>query len=170
MRTAAELREKIETHLKRLDHIDEDYVHRTSDEMYKWQPFMISMFLGYRLDVNDAELGEIMKQFFLIWECFKDEKNIRTIQLTEATYEKAHSRNLKFLKALENLSEENKKERLTNSDPHGLSVRSQYLLGSVLAAFHTTPVLHQMRIEKKMAILVGLKTLVQSLDALTLRK
>lgn len=170
MRTAAEIQKTIATHLKRLDHIDEDYTHRTSDEMYKCQPFMISMFLGYRLDVNDAELGEIMKLFFLIWECFKDEKNIRTIQLTEASYEKVHSGNLKFFKALENQSDENAKEGLTNKDLQALSVRSQYLLASVVEAFHARPVLHQMRIEKKVAILVGLKTLVQSLDALTLRK
>lgn len=150
--------------LKHLDYIDEAYVQRVSDEIYIYQPFLLSMFTGYRLDVSDAQLGEIMKLFFLIWESFKDETNVRTTRLTEEFYTKLHDRNVEFLKRLERSG-----EGLGTDDLQGLNRRSRHLLASVLAAFYAKPALRQMKTEKKVAILVGLKTLIQSLEAITLR-
>ncbi len=151
--------------LRRLDYIDEAYVQRVSDDIFIHQPFMLSMFLGYRLDANDAELGEIMKLFFLIWESFKDENNIRTTRLTEEFYTQLHDRNVEFLKQLERSREW--KERMINDDLQVLNLRSKRLLASVLMAFYTKPALHEMTPEKKAATIVGLKTLIQSLEAVT---
>ena len=59
--------------IKKFELIDEEYVNKESDLIFRKQPFLISLLLGYRLDLKELELEEIMRIIFLIWEYFKNQ-------------------------------------------------------------------------------------------------
>lgn len=149
------------------DNIDEQYLHQATDEIYVYQPFLLSMFLGYKLDTTDAELDEILKIWLLIWEFFKEKRNIRTVKLTEQCFEQAQSKNVAFLKYLhEKGSDEVMEERVSNNLKE---LGSKSLFATILAKFHTKPALVRMDVEKKGIILLGIKSLVEALEGITLR-
>lgn len=148
------------------DNVDDQYLHRATDEIYVYQPFLLSMFLGYKLDTSDAELDEILKIWLLIWEFFKEKRNIRTIKLTEQCFEQAQSKNVAFLRYLhEKGNDEVMEERVSNNKELG----SKSLFATILVNFHTKPALVRMDMEKKGIILVGIKSLVEALEGITLR-
>jgi hypothetical protein len=149
------------------DNVDDQYLHRATDEIYVYQPFLLSMFLGYKLDTSDAELDEILKIWLLIWEFFKEKRNIRTIKLTEQCFEQAQSKNVAFLRYLhEKGNDEVMEERVSNNLKE---LGSKSLFATILANFHTKPALVRMDMEKKGIILVGIKSLVEALEGITLR-
>jgi hypothetical protein len=84
-----------------VDEMDIKYADQESDEIYQKQPFILSLILGYRFDVNPGELGEVIKVIYIIWEYFKVFKNIGSQQVTEEQYERITVRNLHMLKYYE---------------------------------------------------------------------
>ena len=54
--------------IRKIDTLDAQYVNRICEEIFKHQPFFLTVLLGYRADVSPQELEEIMKIYFLIWE------------------------------------------------------------------------------------------------------
>jgi hypothetical protein len=54
--------------------INEDYINTTSEEIYKYQPFLISILLGDYIDMEIHEVEETMKMYYILWEYFKDKK------------------------------------------------------------------------------------------------
>jgi hypothetical protein len=148
------------------DNVDEQYLHQATDEIYVYQPFLLSMFLGYKLDTTDAELDEILKIWLLIWEFFKEKRNIRTVKLTEQCFEQAQSKNVAFLKYLHGKGSEVMEEPASNNLKE---LGSKSLFAIILAKFHTKPALVRMDMEKKGITLVGIKSLVEALEGITLR-
>jgi hypothetical protein len=149
------------------DNVDEQYLHRATDEIYVYQPFLLSMFLGYRLDTTDAELDEILKIWLLIWEFFREKRNIRTVKLTEQCFEQAQSKNVAFLRYLHEKGSDEVMEECVSNNFKELGSKS--LFAVILAKFHTKPALVGMDMEKKGIILVGIKSLVEALEGITLR-
>ena len=43
----------------KIDHIDIEYVNSITDEINQYQPFLLSMLLGYQLDLKPKELEEL---------------------------------------------------------------------------------------------------------------
>jgi hypothetical protein len=149
------------------DNISEQYLHRATDEMYIYQPFLLSMLLGYKLDTKDAELDEIVKIFLLIWEIFKDKRNIRTVKLTEQCFEQAHDKNIALLKYLDGEGSDKVRGELVSNDLKGLG--SKGLFATILAKFHTKSALVRMNMEKRGIILVGIKSLIEALEGISRR-
>ena len=83
--------------IKKIDQIDSDYVNSTSDEIFKLQPFFLTVLLGHRLDVTADELEEIMKIYFLVWEYFRLNPNVQTKQVTEAYFDRIQKKNIEML-------------------------------------------------------------------------
>jgi hypothetical protein len=63
--------------LKKIDSVDEQYITSTYEEIRQFQPFLLSLLLGYQYDLNTRELDEIIKLHLIIWEYFKDKWNIK---------------------------------------------------------------------------------------------
>lgn len=80
--------------LAKMDKIDFEYVNEISDEIFKQQPFFLTVLLGYHLDTSTEELEEIMKIYFLIWEYVKQNKNVQTKKMTEVYFEKIKIKNI----------------------------------------------------------------------------
>jgi hypothetical protein len=71
------------------------------DEIFRRQPFFLTVLLGYRLDVSSEELEEIMKIFFLIWEYFRPNQQVQSKKVKQKQFEKIMNRNLQMLKYME---------------------------------------------------------------------
>lgn len=151
--------------LAKVDNLNEETVHRLSDEMFQSQPFFLAVLLGYRLDVTPEELEEIMKIYFLIWEYFKGDKNVLTKKITEDDFEKTQTRHIAMLKYTDGESDE---EEISNIYARDLDkIKSKSLLAAVLFRYNTRPALMRMDGQTKGIILFGIKGFIECFEALT---
>lgn len=144
--------------LARIDKIDARYVHRESDQLHRYQPFLISLLLGDNADLAALEVEAMMKTYFLLWEYYKNRKNIK---LTETAFEAKYQKNTHFFKFLEVESKEDI-GKVYKSDLE--QVKSKALLAAILHRFTTRPVLVAMKHEPKTSVLIGVKSLIECFD------
>jgi Asp-tRNA(Asn)/Glu-tRNA(Gln) amidotransferase C subunit len=147
-----------------IDNMDAENVREISDEMFKQQPFFLTVLLGYRLDTSPEELDEIMKIFFLIWEYFKRNENIQTKKITEADFEKIQSRYIQMLQYVSDEPEWNDKLKIYSNDLENL--KSKALLTAIFFRYNNRPVLSKMDNKKKEIILVGLRSFIECFETI----
>ena len=150
--------------LTKIDNMDVEYVNEISDEIFKQQPFFLTVLLGYRLDTSPEELEEIMKIQFLIWEYFKQNKNVQTKKVTKAYFEKIQNRNIHMLQYVEGEPGQNDRLKIYSSDLQNL--KSKTLLTAVLFRYNNRPVLSKMEEKKKGIILVGIKSFIECFETI----
>ena len=148
--------------LKEMDSMEPQYITSTSEQMEQYQPFMLSMLLGYNFDMRTEEVEEIMKIYFLIWEYFKSKKNIKKRELTEFQFEKAQKRNIDFFKYLDGETSEQDFNNTTSLDLGNL--QSKALLTGVLLRFDTIPILLNMNGDMKGMVMIGIKSLIECFE------
>ena len=123
---------------------------------------MISILLGYRLDLKEKELEEIMKIIFIIWEYFKNFDKIHKIKISEKLFEKIQQRNIHMLKYIEGESGQIVQNNVVESDLRHL--HSKALLSGIFFQFNQKKPLIEMNNEKKGIILIGMKSLIECFD------
>jgi hypothetical protein len=153
--------------IQKIDQIDGVYLQSICDEMFKFQPFMLSVMLGYRFDVPAQDMDEIIKLYCLVWEYFKGKKNIKEHQLTEEMFEKAIKRNVDFFKYLDGEGYANDFMNTTTSDLE--HIKSKALLTGIFYRWNTHPGIVKMEDQIKSDLLIGLKSIIEGLEEL-LRK
>ena len=99
--------------------------------------------------------------YYILWEYFKDKKNIRKIKLSEELFEKVHLKNIHFFKYLE---VENKEgfDLTTKIDLE--NIQSKALLTDLLFRYQTHPVFLEMKYETRVIILIGIKSLIECFE------
>lgn len=150
--------------IKKIDHINEAYVITEIDLLSQKQPFLLSLMLGYKIDLKEIEFEEIMKIFFLIWEYFKDFKPIKESKISESQFERIHNRNIHMLKYFEGEQGKNEKLKLVESDLKHLN--SKPLFAGVISQFIRKKALINMRGEERGIVLIGLKSLIECFEEL----
>lgn len=148
--------------IKKIDQIDSEYVNSISDEIFKLQPFFLTVLLGHRQDISMEELEEIMKIYFLVWEYFRLKPNVQKKQVTESFFNKIQKRNFEMLKYSEGESTENEKLEIYSSDLQNL--KSKSLLSAIFFRFNDRPTLRNMDIEKRGIILIGIKSFIECFE------
>jgi hypothetical protein len=148
--------------LKKIDSVDEQYITSTYEEIRQFQPFLLSLLLGYQYDLNTRELDEIIKLHLIIWEYFKDKWNIKKRELAEIQFESTHNRNIEFFKYLE--GEKSKKDLINTTSLDLENIRSKALLIGVLFRFDTTLVLSNIKGDLKAIVLIGIKSLIECFE------
>lgn len=154
--------------IKKIELIDEKYVNEESDIISQKQPFLISLIIGYRFDLKPLELEEIMKIFFLIWEFFKKYHRIEIAKITETQFMRIQQRNVYMLKYFEGEQSKNSKQEVISSDLEHL--KSKSLFTGVIFQFNQKTALLNMKSETRGIILVGLKSLIECFEEITIRK
>ncbi len=149
--------------LKKIDTIDAKYVDATTDEMYQYQPFLLSILLGYQHDLKLTEVDEIMKIYFTIWEHFKARKNIQAKKITEEQFESFEKTHLHFFQYLEG-SDARDKDFAITSDIENQP--SKALLAAILLRFNTRPVLLSMDEYERGIIIIGLRSSVDCFEVM----
>jgi hypothetical protein len=157
-----ELIGEIDKLVRALDRIGPEYVSTVLAEIYERQPFFLTVLLGYRFDTSPEELDEIMRVYFLIWEYFKD-SNVRTKKVNEEHFDIVQRRHIQMFKYAEGESDDSKR-LLYSDDWNGL--RSKALVAAIVLQFKERAVLAKMDGEKKVIILVGIKSFIECFEGL----
>jgi hypothetical protein len=145
-----------------VDEMDIKYAERESDVIFRKQPFIISLILGYSFDLNQEEHGEVIKVLYIIWEYFKVFKKIGSKKVTEEQYERITARNLQMLKNYVGEPGEAEKSAVIESDLSHLD--SKTIWTAVIFRFKTNKTLLNLNEEIKGAVLIGMKTLIECLE------
>lgn len=154
--------EKIAQLIKKIDNIDALYVNSESEIISQKQPFLISLLLGYRLDLKENELEEMMKIILLIWEYFKSFDQILRVKVSQKRFEEIQQRNIHMLKYFEGEHGENAQNILVESDLSHL--HSKALLTGIFLQFNHKKSLTELKNKEKGIILIGMKSLIECFD------
>jgi len=148
--------------LKRIDSVDKQYVSSAFEELEQFQPFLLSLLLGYHLDLNTSELDEVIKVYLIVWEYFKDKRNIKERQLTEMQFEEAQKRNIDFFKYLD--TERSKEDFINTTSINLENIQSKALIAGILLRFDITPVLSNLKGDMKGIVIIGIKSLIECFE------
>lgn len=146
----------------KVDKIDAEYVNKISSEIYQYQPFLLSILIGYKDDLRLEELEEVMKIYFIIWEQFKEINIIKSKKLTEQQFDRLHERNIELLKYLDRETESKEQLDVILSDLNNLE--SKALLTGIHFRFDSQSTLVKMDKRKKGIILIGLKSIIDCFE------
>ena len=112
--------------IKKIELIDKEYISKESDFISQKQPFLISLILGYRVDLRGFELEEVMKVIFLIWEFFKNHNQIEHTKISETQFMRIEQRNIHMLKYFEGEQGNKAKLELISTDLANLKSKSLF--------------------------------------------
>jgi len=149
---------------EKIDNLDAEYVNEISDEIFKYQPFFVTVLVGYHIDVSPEELEEIMKIYFLIWEYFKQNKNVKTKKVTEAFFENILNRNIQMLKYVDGETEQHEIQKIYVNDLQRL--KSKALFAEIFHRFNSRPVLLKMEKPLNAIILLGIKSFIECFETI----
>lgn len=147
--------------LNKLAQLDMTYANKISDEVYQYQPFLLSLLMGDQVDLKPEEAGEMMRSYFILWEFYKNKPNIKNNKLTVERFEAQQKKNIHYFKYLET---ENKAGIDTAMDADFENIYSKALLRAMLLRFGSDSVLSAMEYETKTAALIGIKSLIECFD------
>ena len=149
--------------MSKIEKMDEEYFHQISDEIYKYQPFFLTVLLGYRSDISMDELGEIMNSYFLIWEYFKPNNAIRAKKVTKSDFENIQMKNLQMLKYSEGEPTLQEMSIVFKDDLQ--NIKSKALLGVISLKILENPVLSEMDIQFKGKFLIDIKCFIECFES-----
>lgn len=140
------------------------YANTVTDELYRHQPFILSMIMGYKMDLSPEEFGPLVKLYITIWEYYKSDTNVRDVSITQEYYEKVEDRNMRMLNNFEKTGSDSKHDFLVNDLN---KVDSKALLAAVFLQFRENKALRNMNIQTKGMLMIGLKSVIQCFDQLS---
>ena len=147
------------------DTADLNALEQIADQIYRYQPFLISIFLGYKDEVDVFQHDEIMRILIIIWRFFQDKKNVKRKQITVKKFEARQRKNVAFLKYLER-EPSGQAQKQTTADNLG-ALKSKALFTAVLFKLKEGPALKKLDPELSGIILVGMKSLIESFEELS---
>lgn len=156
--------EEIARLIIKIDKMDEQYFHQVSDEIYKYQPFFLTVLLGYRLDISLDELDEIMNIYFLTWEYFKANKNLRIRKVIKSDFENIQRKNVQMLKYSEGEPTPNEMNLVFTNDLQNL--KSKALFGAIILKALENPILSAMDMKMKGYILIDIKSFIECFESI----
>jgi hypothetical protein len=154
--------ERIKMLTCKIDRNDLHYFDLVTDEIYRHQPFLLSIFLEYRFDLNPEQHDEAIKIMILIWEFYKENPNINNTKLTEDRFEKIQQKNIYLLKYLEGEQNEEDKQKIIASGLSKVGLRA--LLAGVFFRFNHQKPLLELPWQLKGVLIIGIVSLIESLE------
>ncbi|MBZ9632662.1 hypothetical protein LB465_17935 [Salegentibacter sp. LM13S] len=147
--------------IQKIDTSDAEYVDRISDEIFKYQPFFLTVVLGYRMDISSQELEEMIRIYLLVWEYFKSNKNLPKKKVTQTQFEEVQRQNMYTLHYSEGESEESRDKIYTDELQN---LKSKSLWAAVHFRYNTRPALINMDPEIKGITLIGILSFIQCFE------
>ena len=146
----------------KINNWDVDYINTLSSEILQHQPFFLSVLGGIRLEVTPEELEEVLKIYFLVWECFRNNENVKIQKVTEADFHKVHNRQVEMLRYMEGESNQKEKGKVVSYDFE--KIKSRSLIAAVLLRYDDRPVLAKMDEQMKGHIFIGIKSFIECFE------
>ncbi|SEG50895.1 hypothetical protein [Algoriphagus boritolerans] len=150
--------------LEKIDANPKKYLDEIIDELYQYQPFILSLIMGYQPDLNQSEFEEVAQVYLIIWEFFKGKNNVKKKKLTINRYEEIEKNNIHFFRYLE-LSDKKDRDFASTNDLQNQA--SKALLAVIFQRFTSRPILLGMNQDHRAIILVGLKSTIEGLEEIT---
>ncbi len=147
------------------DQADNQTLEQVADEIYCYQPFLISIFLGYKDDVDIFQHDELLRVLIIIWLFFKDRPNVKRIKITEKMFEATQRKNAQFLKYLEGEPNQKAKEQITDLNLGALKAKA--LFSVVFFKIKDGAALKKLDIESIGIILLGMKSLIECFEQIS---
>ncbi len=66
-------------------------------EIEAFQPFLISLLLGYRERLQEHELEELAKDLIIIWRYFADRPDVKQTRITAGIYTEVDKKNIELI-------------------------------------------------------------------------
>lgn len=125
----------------------------------KKQPFLMSLLIGYQMDLAPEEFMEVNKLILIVWEYFKRDQKAKNNKITLQQFEKIQRKNSHLLKYLE---QDDDQLKTIESDLEHLD--SKDLFTGLLFRFKTQNTLSNMSTENKSIIMIGMKTIIECFE------
>lgn len=130
------------------------------NDINKHQPFMLSMLMGYQLDLNADQFDGVTQMIFVMWEYFKDKKNAKKVQISLEQYERHQAKQIQFFKYLEGVTKQKNIKDTTALDLGHLKSKAlyAYMVGSFIGSeFAVNTAL-------KGILLIGMRSLIDCFE------
>lgn len=150
------------------DTADIKTLEQVTDEIYRHQPFLISLFMGYKDDVDMLQLDEVLRVLIIIWLFFKEHENVKSSKITVNTFEARQMKNVRFLKYLD--GEPSKQDQDNIIDANLGALESKALFTAVLFKFKEGPALKKLHPEPSGIMLLGMKSLIECFEDISKSK
>ena len=150
--------------IKKIDHLDANYVDVISDEIYLRHPFYLTVLMGYRLDLKESEFEEIARIFILIWQYFRQNKNVQKKKVTQRLFEKKHLRYMQMLKYIDGEPDQESISKIYDDDLQKLQSKS--LLAAIAYRLTTRPDLIKMHELEKAYKFIDIITFIECFESL----
>jgi len=124
---------------------DFDWAGTVTDELFIYQPFLLSMLMGYQFDLSASELEEALVLYTAVWEHYKVNPKVKNKAVTETRFDHFHDNYMR--------------ERIENES-------GTVLLAVILERFASRPVLRRMEIQTKAALVTGIKSRIACFEEL----
>jgi hypothetical protein len=141
---------------------DFDYANNITDELFRYQPFILSTIMGYKMDVPMDDLPYLINLYVLIWLFYKERNNVRKIKITEEQFAKQETRFISLLKKYEATTSAVEKDRLVNEDLENAS--SKALNTILIMELKENTVLQRLNRESQGAVLAGYNVIIKCFD------
>jgi len=149
--------------MNQLEHITPKEVSEISDRIGRDQPFIISLLLGYRHDVKNEHLNDILKILFLIFLFFENKTNIKKKKVSSEEYDIILKRNFRFLEYYDGEPSESGQMELNEQYISHLRFRSLFV--TIITIMNQKPSLKTMDDGLRGNIVIGMKTLIDCLES-----
>ena len=160
--------EEVHEILNRTNRLGQEDMERICDRMVSYQPFMMSLLLGYQVDLPKDAFEDVFKIVLAIYLYFERLFDLTTYQILERDFEEHHNINIAFLKYLEGESD---KENILLLEEKDLSkIQSKALLTGVIMMLNEQTGCKRMNDEQKGIIYIGMKSLIECLEQKLVRK
>ncbi len=156
--------EKLSELLKKMETLEISYVDSVTDDIFRYQPFFLSVLLGHSLDNTPEEFESIMKIYFVVWEYYKEKPNIKKRQVTEAKYTNALKKNASMLNYANDEPTQKDKAKIYTKDLQ--NIKSKSLIATMYFMLDYNKPLLKWNTEKKGYLLLELKTFVECFDTI----
>jgi hypothetical protein len=155
---------KVELLIRMIDSQDQAYFGKVLDEMHQFQPFLLSVLLGYQFDLTPLQHEKAIKIFALIWEYFADRENLRKKQIREENLEHSLANNIRTLERFGKETSSQSKNAVLADDMARINAKGLYM-----AIFHmvsSDKVFETMGIRERAYLLMGLKNIIECMEAM----
>lgn len=155
--TDAQESNQVAEFIKFCDTADNATLEKISDEIYLYQPFVLSLFLGFKDEVDIFQLDEILRIFLIIWLFFRDRENVKKKKITEKIFEARQRKNLQFLQYMQDLPIKQDRDQALNYNLGALKSKA-------LFKFKEGPTLKKLETARSALMLIGIKSLIECFE------
>lgn len=148
--------------IKFCEQADNKKLEKITDEIYRHQPFLISLFLGYKNDIDMMQMDEVLRVLIIIWLFFRNQINAKQIKISINRFEEKQKINIRFLKYLEGESSEQSKIQTTEMNLDNL--KSKALFTAVLFKLREGKALKKLDNNISAMMTLGMKSLIECFD------